>query len=175
MATSRTNRLVGRGAARSRRTRVAFTLIEVMIVIAIILAISGLVGVALFQQRDKAKDNLVRVQLRSLKAALDQFRLVYDRYPTDEEGLAVLWSDETLDPEAPEGSWTAFVEAPMARDQYGHEWVYIAEGDTREGYYDLFSVGRDGEEDTEDDISVWEGLEGEDQEFGFEAPPRTGG
>ncbi|MFG0285632.1 MAG: type II secretion system major pseudopilin GspG [Phycisphaerales bacterium JB039] len=156
------------------RVRRAFTLIEVMIVIAIILAISGLVGVALFQQRDKAKDNLVRVDLRTLKAAMDQFRLVYDRYPTDEEGLSVLWSDETLDPDAPEGSWQSFLESPMPRDQYGHEWVYLAEGDTREGYYDLFSVGRDGEEDTEDDISVWEGLEDSEEDFGFDAPTDGG-
>jgi general secretion pathway protein G len=146
-----------------------------MIVIAIILAISGLVGVALFAQRDKAKDNLVRVELKTLKAALDQFRLSYDRYPTDEEGLAALWSQDSLDPDALEGSWHAFVDAPMARDQYGHEWVYVAEGESREGYYDLYSVGRDGEEGTEDDISVWEGMEDEESGFGFESPERGSG
>src|SRR5690606_4773965 len=148
-----------------------------MIVIAIILAISGLVGVALFQQRDKAKDNLVRVDLKTLKAAMDQFRLTYDRYPTDEEGLAVLWNQDSLDPDAQggEGAWHEFVSAPMPRVQYGHEWVYVAEGDTREGYYDLYSVGRDGEEGTEDDISVWEGMEDEESGFGFESPGRSGG
>src|SRR5688572_27053967 len=74
------------GFRNSRQTRGfrAFTLIEVMIVIAIILALSGLVGVALFRQRDSAKVDLARTDMLSLRDSLDFFRLDFDRYPSDE-------------------------------------------------------------------------------------------
>lgn len=152
---------------RQVRTRAAFTLIEVMIVIAIILALSGLVGVAVFQQRERAKYQMAEIELKSIQQAMKHFRLAYDRWPTEEEGIAVLWDKEILDQEADQTAWTKLLDSPMPEDKWGNEWGYrpISEnGD--ESMFDLWSNGPDGEEGTEDDITSWS-LE-EDGEGGFE-------
>jgi general secretion pathway protein G len=158
--------------------RAGFTLIEVMIVIAILLALASLVGVALFQQREAATDDLVRIDLKSIESAMEYFRLDYQRWPTDDEGIEVLWNKEILDPDADQNKWKKYLKKGLPRDRYGHDWVYSAEGENHgeeSDMYDLFSIGRDGEEGTEDDITNWEG-EGEDDGFGgFDEPIGTGG
>lgn len=159
---------------RQQRTRRAgFTLIEVMIVIAIILALSGLVGVALFQRKEKATDSLVRIDMGNIEQAMNLFRLDYERWPTDEEGLEVLWNKEVLDPDADQGLWQKYLSKPLPKDRFGTEWGYRAESENfpeEEGMYDLWSYGRDREEGTEDDITNWESLE--EDEFGdFGTPP----
>ena len=85
---------------RQPRVARAFSLIEIMIVLAIMLVLAGIVGFAVFGQRDKADIQATRVQLESFESAMRAFRLDYRRYPTEEEGVAVLWSRETLDPDA---------------------------------------------------------------------------
>lgn len=157
-----------------RRTRRGFTLIEVMIVIGIILVLVSLVGVALFSQRDRAKKQLVELEMRNIAAAMEQFRLVYDRYPSDEEGIRVLWDKESLQNPEDQDKWTEFLTESRERDQYGHEWGYRAESETREGKFDLWSVGKDGEEGTEDDISLWKTGAGGSGDFDFGSSPAKG-
>lgn len=88
----------------------AFTLLEVMIVIVIILAIAGLVTVNLMGSRDRATEGNVQIQLKSLRDALNQFSLEFNRYPTDDEGLAVLWDKSRLSEDADQAKWRRFVE-----------------------------------------------------------------
>jgi general secretion pathway protein G len=144
---------------RRRDRHRGFTLIEVMIVIAIVLALSGLIGVALFRQRDAAKADTVRIDMNSLKAALELFRLDYDRYPTDEEGLAVLWDKTKLSDggnEADSAKWKGYMREPMPNDRWGNPWGYrqVSEhGD--ETRFDLWSYGPDKQDGTDDDITSW--------------------
>lgn len=161
----------------TRRHRAAFTLIEVMIVIAIILLLAGIVGVTLFRQQDEAKIGATRIQMRAIESALKEFRRVYGRWPTDEEGLAVLWDIQALDPDAEQALWKKFLEKPVPTDTWGVEWGYrqVSEhGD--EDVYDLWSNGPDREEGTEDDITSWEGA-GETESFDLGPPmaPERGG
>lgn len=157
---------------RRGRHRAAFTLIEVMIVIAIILALSGLIGVALFSRQREAKANLAQIDMNSLKSGLKQFYLDFDRYPTDEEGLAVLWSKESLSPDADQAKWKTYIEEPMVNDRWGRPWGYrqmSEHGD--ETKFDLWSNGPDGEPETDDDIVSWDKAD----EGGEPAPPAGGG
>lgn len=149
-----------------RAGRSGFTLIEVLIVIAIIVALGGLVAVAVFQRRDQATADLARADMQTLKSGLDLFRLDFERWPTEEEGLAVLWDKELLDPDADETRWNTYLNEKMETDRWGSEWGYRAESENREGYYDLWSIGPDKEEGTEDDIQLWESSD--ENEFGFE-------
>lgn len=175
VAGRRSGRSVARGASPARR-RSAFTLIEVMIVIAILLLLSGLVGIALFQRRDEAKRDLAKIQLRQIDAALADFRLVFERWPTEEEGVAVLWDKESLDPEADSTKWREFMAKPLPNDGWGNAWGY-REGEPSPDAgasvpkYELWSNGPDGEEGSDDDIyadarpsdSGEPGASGEDQ------------
>ena len=162
---------------RHRTTRAGFTLIEVMIVIAIILALASLIGVALFSRFGEAQTNITKIQMKTMGDALKDFRRVFNRYPTDDEGVSVLWSSANLDSPEAEDKWTKFMEEPAPNDQWGNPWGYrqVSEnGD--ETTYDLWSNGPDGEEGTDDDITSWS--EGGDSEgsFDFEsAPPAPGG
>ncbi len=162
------------GTRRTRiaRRRGAFTLIEVMIVIAIILALSGLVAVAVFQRRDDADIKLTRVSLNTLKSAMGMFKLDYRRFPYEEEGLAVLWDRELLDPESDENLWKIYLEEKMDKDVWGTEWGYRAESETRDTGFDLWSNGPDMEEGTDDDIMLFE--TDEDDDFGFGSPSGGG-
>lgn len=154
------------------RSRSGFTLIEVMIVIAIVLALSGLIGVALFRQRDSAKIDLVKTDMNSLKNSLNLFRLDFDRYPTDEEGLKVLWDSSVLASETDTAKWKKYLTEPMPNDKWGNPWGYrqISEhGD--ETMYDLWSYGPDKQEGTDDDITSWSSSEGGEGGEGDMLPP----
>lgn len=136
-------------------------MIEVLIVLAIILMISGLVAVQLFSRRDRADIDQTRINLNTLRDALDAFRFDFRRYPTDEEGLAVLWDKSRLDAEADAVAWAGYLREPLPEDAWGNAWGYAAETDDFEADedspsalapYDLWSNGPDGEEGTDDDI-----------------------
>lgn len=143
--------------------RRAFSLIEVMIVLAIILVIAGLVSVTVFGRRDQADADVTRVNLNTLGDALAAFRFDFRRYPTDDEGLAVLWDKSKLDPEADASLWSSYLEAPLDKDAWGKQWGYAQQSESYEPDeenpvsvppFDLWSYGPDGEDGTEDDIRV---------------------
>lgn len=147
--------LIRRKTSRVSHAR-GFTLIEVLIVIAIIVALAGLVGVALFSKQKDAKIGLCQADMGSLKAALKTFRLKFDRWPTDDEGLEALWNVEKLQDEGDKAKWTKELESPLPNDRWGTAWGYrqVSEhGDT--DTFDLWSFGPDKEEGTPDDIVSW--------------------
>ncbi|MEL7474006.1 MAG: type II secretion system major pseudopilin GspG [Planctomycetota bacterium] len=152
-------------ASRPLAARRAFSLIEVMIVLVIILGLAGLVGLQLFGRRDQAKEQTAQVQLDNIKRAIEQFRLDFERFPTDEEGLEVLWNAESLDPDADPDKYLSggYLKQAIPNDLWGNEWGYrqVSERDA-EGQYDLWSNGADGEEGNDDDLTSWSSDEDED-------------
>lgn len=153
--------------ASRRQARRGFTLIEVLIAIAIVVALGAVVGVAFFQQRDNADLNITAIQVKSIESGLDMFYLDYRRYPNEEEGLAVLWDKEQLDPDADEAKWQKYLDEPLPNDPWGNEWGYRGEDPEYGEKYDLWSNGPDGEEDTEDDIKSWSNTDGDEFGSGF--------
>ena len=149
-----------------RRAARGFTLIELLIVIAILLALVALVVGFFIGTQDRAEGDLQRVQLREIERALDRFRLDMSRYPLEEEGLEALWSRNALeDPEAAT-RWVQYLAEPIREDRWGNPLIYRAPSEIRPGApYDLISMGPDGEEGTEDDITNHDRLRGEDGEF----------
>lgn len=150
-----------------RTRRRGFTLVEVLIAIAIVAVLGGLVAINFLGTEERQQPRLAQIELDSLKDALTQFYLAYDRYPTDDEGIAVLWDSESLETEddAERDSWQPFLNDPADEDIWGNPWNYRAESEYGDRY-DLWSNGPDGEEDTDDDIVSWE----TDDEFGDSAP-----
>lgn len=138
-----------------QRSRRAFSLIELLIVIAIMLTLGGLVVVNLMSTKSKSDTDTVKLQIDLFEQPMDLFKLHMNRYPTEEEGLAVLWSKDGLEDEEDEAAWAGpYLKDPCPRDQWGNEWVYRNPSEIREGApYDIISIGPDKEEDTEDDIN----------------------
>lgn len=143
-------------AARAR----GFTLIEVMIVIAIVLALSAIVGVAVLGRREQADVSLTQTKLNNIKSALKFFKVDFGRYPSEEEGLTVLWDKEKLDPDADVNKYSkdGYMEDATPNDQWGNPWGYRFPS-TREDetQYDLWSYGPNGEDEDGDgdDITSW--------------------
>tara|TARA_Y100000815_G_scaffold112615_1_gene101417 strand:- start:126 stop:632 length:507 start_codon:yes stop_codon:yes gene_type:complete len=160
-----------------KAVRRGFTLIEVLIVLAIVLALSAIVGVALFQRQDDAQLQLAQTDMNTIERGMKMFRLDMGRFPTEEEGVAVLWDSELLDADAEETTWKGpYLEEPIPTDRWKNEWGYRAESEYGRDY-DLWSFGPDGEEDTEDDITSWSSgdAEGEFGDGGLEPLPEPGG
>ena len=168
------------GSARMA-ARPGFTLIEVLIVIVIILAIGGLVAMNVMGGKDKADKGIAEIDLKSLRNAMQQFKVEFNRYPTDEEGVAVLWSKSTLTAEADQTKWRQFIVEPKPNDPWGKPWGYRQKGEKApEGMFDLWSTGPDMEEGTADDINLWKTVDdgsgtGSSGAGAPPPPPPTGG
>ena len=74
----------------SRRRIRAFTLIEVMVVIAILAVLAALIVPKVMSRPDEARVVAARQDIASLLQALKLYRLDNLRYPTTEQGLAAL-------------------------------------------------------------------------------------
>jgi general secretion pathway protein G len=143
----------------SLRRRAGFTLIELLIVMVILGLLAALVGPKLFGHVDQAKVDSTRTQISSLQTALDAFRLDVGRYPTTEEGLAVLRTQPADD--APGATrWRGPYLPRMPKDGWGNDFHYTAPG--QHGDYDLLSYGADNKEggDGNDaDVTSWDASE----------------
>ena len=135
------------------RSRPAFTLIELMIVIAILLALGGLVLVNLMPRRQEADINLTSVQIDQIVSALKFFQLDMKRFPTEEEGLAALWGMDVIQDEEEAERWKGKYMDRIPSDTWGSEWIYREPSETEGFPYDIVSLGPDKEEGTEDDIT----------------------
>ena len=116
----------------------AFTLLELLVVVAIIGLLAGYVGPKYFGQLGKAEVKAARAQIDSLEKALDQYRLDVGRYPTTEQGLNSLVTQ-------PGGvtKWTGpYLKKDVPPDPWSRPYGYKSPGE--HGEFDLFSYGRDG-------------------------------
>jgi len=132
-----------------------FTILELLIVIGILIAISGLVLVNVLGASEKADKKLALAQIKAFEGALETFKAEVKRWPTEEEGLAVLWSRDALQEEADREKWGGpYLKEPKPKDAWGNEWIFRQPSQVAEGFaFDIISLGPDGQEGTEDDIS----------------------
>lgn len=161
--------MIGTRLARAAARR-ALTLIEVLIVIAILLAIGGLVAYNLLPAREQAIADLQLRDIDTIRAALDRFRLDMNRYPTEEEGLRALLTADALENENDQTRWRGpYLDDSQARpdrDRWGNAFIYRNPSEVRgEGYIDIVSIGPDGEEGTDDDVTNHDRLRGADGEI----------
>lgn len=138
-------------------SRGGFTLIEVMIVIVIVLALGGLAAYNLLGAKEDAEDKLAKIDMQTMQRALKEFRFEFGRYPTDEEGIEILWNKEKVTDEEEAKKWKKMLEKPMPNDRFGNQWGYRQKSEHGdEDTYDLWSYGRDKQEGTDDDIVSWD-------------------
>ncbi len=129
-------------SARSRsayRSQAGFTLLELLVVVLIIGLLASYVGPKYFAQIGKSEVATARAQIDAYSKAVDNFRLDIGRFPTSEEGLAVLMTKP-----ADEEKWNGpYLRKDVINDPWGHPYVYRSPGTKSE--YEILSYGRDGQ------------------------------
>jgi len=152
------SRNFGRSSVRVMR---AFTLLEIMLVMVIIITLAGVVVVNLGSRREQAKINTTKIQLKSIEDGLEYFNSDLGRYPTTDEGLQVLNTGDQLQDEELAKKWHGpylgkETKDFSIKDAWEHDFKYVSPGEHNTKTFDLYSAGPDGQEGTEDDIVNWE-------------------
>ncbi len=150
---------------RPRRRNSGFTLIEILLVIVIILLLAGALVVFVLPQQEGAEKNTTKLLLNQVSSALDTYRLNLGHYPSEQEGgLDALLKKPTFENERQGEKWQGPYLKPGTRldDPWGHKIRYetvdrAAEGTKSALPYKLYSVGPDGQPDTDDDIRFQSG------------------
>ena len=141
------------------RRNSGFTLIEMLVVLVIIGLLAGLVGPKLFTKVDSSKVQTAQTQAKMFKGALESMRLDIGRFPTTDEGLALLNTppkDEKI-----RGRWKGpYLESDLPLDPWGTPYQYSVPGLNGQPFA-LYSFGADGQP----------GGDGVDADVGY-LPPR---
>lgn len=143
----------------SPRSNAGFTLMEMLVVLAIIATLGAIVGPAVFRNTGDAKVQAARTQIETLGLALDSYRIDNDVYPDEAQGLAALWEKPVAG--LPPANWRGpYLRRVVPSDPWGRSYIYVFPGLQNPVGYDLYTLGRDGKpggtgEDA--DITSWGG------------------
>ncbi|MDZ7828510.1 MAG: type II secretion system major pseudopilin GspG [Halofilum sp. (in: g-proteobacteria)] len=139
-----------------RRYQAGFTLIEVMVVVAILAILAAVVVPRVMDEPAKARRAKVQQDIRAIESALDLYKLDNYRYPTTDQGLEALVSPPSSGPE-PENYKEGGYLRKLPEDPWGNPYRYLRPGE--HGEFDVYSLGADGAPggtDENADIGNWE-------------------
>lgn len=128
-----------------------FTLVELLVVLAILGLLMGLVGPQVLNRLGGAKTDTAALQIKDLEQSLELFKLDVGRYPTTDQGLQAL----VQEPAGVTG-WNGpyLKKSTVPLDPWKRPYLYKYPGDHAE--VDISTLGQDGAQ----------GGEGEDADVG---------
>jgi general secretion pathway protein G len=138
----------------AKRNSKGFTLIEILVVLAILGLLAGLVGPRVINILGGGQTKAAKLQIEEFGGALDLFRLEVGRYPSTSEGLEALVSQPS---DASNWNGPYLKKSKVPKDPWGSDYHYRAPGE--HGEYDLYSLGADnteGGDNENQDVVSWE-------------------
>lgn len=133
-----------------------FTLVEIMVVMAIIGLLATMVIINVLPSQGVAMREKAKADVALLEQALDLYRLDLFRYPSTVEGLDALVSAPTALDNAASYRQGGYIKR-LPEDPWGRAYQYASPG--RYGQVDIYSLGADGREGGEGDdadIGNWQ-------------------
>lgn len=139
-----------------RHCAAGFTLIEIMVVVVIIGLLAAFIVPQVMGRVDEARITKVKGDIQMLETALSMYRLDTARFPTTQQGLVALVKKPD-DPAVRNWKSGGYL-SRVSKDPWGNDYRYAYPGQ-RGREYDLYSVGPDGQEGTDesdkDNIGNW--------------------
>jgi len=138
---------------KTRNWEEGYTLLELLVVLAIIALLVGFVAPKMMGYLGRAKADAAKVQLHNVATALDLYRLDVGSYPSESEGLRAL-----LEKPGSAEHWSGpyLQKADGILDPWGQPFIYKQPG--QHGEYDMLSYGADkqpGGDGDDADITSW--------------------
>ena len=130
-----------------------FTLIEMMLVVIIIGALSAMVLPRLVGRSEQARVSATRADIKAnIATALKLYELDNGTFPTTDEGLEALLSQPSS-----AANWNGPYLEKKPLDPWGREYQYKKPGTHRPHDYDLYSIAKKaGDDQRDDDIGNWQ-------------------
>ena len=128
-----------------RAARRGMTLIEILVVVAILGMLATAVTVAVLDQFEDAKNERARMDLAAITQGLSAYYIKMGKYPTTGDGLSSLVNPPKGAPQLRE----------LPKDPWDNEYNYAQPGTRNARGFDLWSSGRDGQSGTDDDVGNW--------------------
>lgn len=132
----------GAGVADRLGGQRGFTLLELLVVLAILGLLVGLVAPALLHQLGAAKDKIAHQSIERLASVLDMYKLDVGTYPTTEQGLQALI---TSPPGVPQWNGPYLKGDKIPEDPWGHPFQYHNPSQRPGHDFDLYSLGPTGQ------------------------------
>ena len=129
-----------------------FTLMELLVVLAILGLLMSLVGPRVLSQLGGAKTKTAAIQIKDLEQSLEMYKLDVGRFPSTDEGLAAL----VVRPASSTGWNGPYLKSDVPVDPWKREYHYKYPGEHTE--VDIFSYGQNGTpggEGEDADVGNW--------------------
>jgi len=141
---------------RTSKHPIGFTLIEVLVVVAILGILAAIVVPKLMDRPDDARRVAAKADIGALVSALKLYRLDNGFYPSTDQGLAALVQRPTAQPAPQNWKQGGYLDR-LPKDPWGSDYQYLQPG--VRGEIDVFSLGADrarGGEGNAADIGNWD-------------------
>jgi len=133
-----------------------FTMIELVVVIAILGILAALVVPQVMSRPDQAKVTVAKGDIKAVAAALDMYKLDNFAYPSTQQGLEALVKKPSGNPQPKNWNRDGYLKR-LPKDPWGNDYQYLSPG--TQGQFDLYSFGADGKpggSDLNADIGNWD-------------------
>jgi general secretion pathway protein G len=125
-------------SARRRRREDGFTLLELLVVLAIMGLLAAIVAPQVLKYLGSSRTQTAKVQIQNIGSALELYKLDVGRYPTQEEGLQAL-----VTAPANTVSWNGpyLKNSAALQDPWGQPYRLRSPG--QHGEVDVYTLGSD--------------------------------